>query len=171
MDYVRYLFNYWINSINNSLIMNKDINKQLQTVIGNLIGKDYFKLKIGEYIYVEDKDGEFSYREPEKHLIKGFMYPEWNDIVPSFIETCCGTYKPTSRNDGYWGNDMKLGGWDYYGQEPTLNDVLLAIGDKNVEVGGMWIPRKIHILNIYDLKKSLFSQSKETKLAIIKLLE
>jgi hypothetical protein len=68
--------------------------------------------------------------------------------------------------------------------EPTLNDVLLAIGKKH-EGYKYWIDcngdvfefisggeytEEIIILH-YDIEKSIFNQSDKTKLAILKLLE
>lgn len=145
----------------------ENINKQLQTVIGNLIGKDYFKLEFGcetsrgMITAVFESNGDYGYA-----LIP--YTTSWNGMNGE------ATAKRYSKEN--------LG--EILGQEPTLNDVLLAIETKVSEYEIMIFGELLHIgwyekpnkKGYYDklyinLSKSIFNQSDETKLAIIKLLE
>lgn len=138
--------------------MNKDINKQLQTVIGNLIGKDYFKLEFG--VGIKLLEGSNLIDIFIGHSVENFPYCFYRKSVNSIINT------------NYY--------YEILGQEPTLNDVLLAI--EKTGVGIYVITTQGHICELtssrpedilfkIDLEKSIFNQSDETKLAIIKLLE
>lgn len=126
---------------------------------------EIMKFYVGCSIYVEEKDGEFSYRKPEEHIIQSVSFTEHNDIVPYEIKTCCGTYTPTSRRDGMWKNNMQLGGWDYYGRPITLSDVLLAM--KSVE--NREFADQVSLIagpkedSMWDLTKPYDDQSQETK--------
>lgn len=64
---------------------------------------------------------------PQVHTVYKANFPQWNDVVPYEIETCCGTWTPTSLNDGKWKHEMQLGGWNTIGHPPQLHDVLEAV--------------------------------------------
>lgn len=140
--------------------MNKDINKQLQTVIGKLIKKDYFKLEFGTIVFI---DGiRYKVLDDFIHLAK---FPSTFEVVEDVVNISL---------------DDLMENVEILGQEPTLNDVLLAI--EKTGVGIYVITTQGHICELtssrpedilfkIDLEKSIFNQSDETKLAIIKLLE
>lgn len=141
----------------------KNINKQLQIVIGKILNKDYFKLEFGckvEYWvkrYVGRGYSNVYYHGEVLRLLTGGSIEVFvNKLKKPHI------IKPS---------DI-LHNFEILGQEPTLNDVLLAIKENNGVYAGKWETLLYGNGKIfYELKKSLFNQSEETKLAIIKLLE
>lgn len=135
-------------------------NKKIQELIGSIIGKDYFKLEWG--CKVIDDYGEAVLNKSYK--------------------------KMGGDNDLYEGKNSKGNTVithikEIIGFEPTLNDVLLAIGMKRtvyLKTLGEYTRLAIDEeddknddfnLQYIDLTKSIFNQSEETKVALINLLE
>ncbi len=126
-------------------------NKKLQTLIGSIIGKDYFKLEFGCNVIVEGIANDNPGCE--------------HDIVVD------NRIKNNLVRLGYFG-DVPICDIEIIGQEPTLNDVLLAIPEeKQIVIRYIEMYARHWIIDIYDLTKSLFNQSEETKVALINLLE
>jgi hypothetical protein len=175
----------------------ENINKQLQTVIGNLIGKDYLKLEFGckviksyftevnyEVLGYEDKEDVILWQETYYDTGKGYK-----TSLPDGIQNVrllkhngnifiCDKEKFSILKELGIQNPTFIK--EIIGQEPTLNDLLLAI--EKTGVGIYVITTQGHICELtssrpedilfkIDLEKSIFNQSDETKLAIIKLLE
>lgn len=129
------------------------MNKQLQTRIGELLKKDYFKLEFGCVIIGKDgKDlGVYLYRH-----ITGKYYSYNKDI-----------------DEAFWFNPDE---GKILGTEPTLQDVLLAIKDTFDEIGFIE-NSKLGFYNAtygieikYDLTKSLFNQTDEVKQQLLELM-
>ena len=67
-------------------------------------------------ILIESESGR-----KELHMVTGIKWSTWNEIVPIEIETCCGTYHPTSSADGHWAKEMgHYGGWTWKDNDFTL---------------------------------------------------
>lgn len=138
----------------------KDINKELQLVIGNLIGKDYFKLEFGTLITYAGR-GEY-------------IFVEWMpEFGASAILTINNETKTYSRLHSWRIENEKI-----LGQEPTLNDLFRAILSKHNTIWNdtpeyqmVLEETYLTILRLYDLSKSLFNQSPETLQALLKLLK
>jgi hypothetical protein len=127
-----------------------ETNKQLQLVISKAIGKDYFKLELGQRIQISE-DGAYDI----------FIKQNQDGY---YLATTGQWYRPTSET-----KPLKI-----LGTEPTLADVLLAIDKSNIK-GSIDFHGNIGILPFrghtdYDLTKSLFQQSPEVKEFIINIL-
>lgn len=143
-----------------------NIQKELQLLIGSLIGKDYFKLEFGCEV-----NRHCNHRE----VIVGMF----NDIIALVRMNENGAYLPFEvPKDTMFTNIPPVTPWEIIGQEPSLNDVLMAISCKfgyNFKVT-IFQDNKIEIEESgvfvrYDLSKSLFNQSEETLQAIYNLLK
>ena len=129
----------------------KNLNKQLQEKIGSLIGKDYFKLEFGQ---------------PVIHRGELFTYIE---------SGMAGKYTIyNTRCNAIFVNPLEV---EPIGTEPTLQDLLLAMFKNGKSYNISQFGEIFEIKNgernylfILNLKKSLFQQSDEVKLAIIQLL-
>lgn len=141
-----------------------NLNKELQQKIGELIGKDYFKLEFGMEILLKDK-GTF--------MNENICLFEYKDLE--------GTLHCRDKETmGYWQIESHRG-FEILGQEPTLNDVLLAIGKKGLDIfidtdGYLWIRRKDtwHLVTLtskhIDLEKSIFNQTDKVKQQLLDLI-
>lgn len=134
-----------------------ELNKQLQNKIGSIIGKDYFKLEFGTEVVIEGQ--HYRVLDDFIHLAKiSPMYKTCEEVVNIDLDDLIDTA-------------------EILGQEPTLNDVLLAIQEKISALQPTHIKNLVCIWTkkaepIYiDLEKSIFNQSEEVKVALINLLE
>lgn len=147
-----------------------ETNKKLQNLIGKIIGKDYFKLEFGCKVKVLNKASDYySGRE--------FIVTDTEDAYGHIT-----VIVPNYSTIGLLKSDVEI-----IGQEPTLNDVLLAIEKSNIRKKGC-IDLSIEDDNYLEvfcdgnyefetllvrigLSKSIFNQEEEVKVAIINLLE
>jgi len=147
-----------------------ETNKQLQTLIGAILKKDYFKLEFG-----------CKFRAI-KEIVDGAGYGIVISDEVSLMNSK-GGHSEVKTSFIFFEKD-KL--FEILGQEPTLNDVLLAIeiktkdipldlhtriGNKSLDIE-MWDyePNQC-LVKDYDLEKSIFNQEESVKVAIINLLE
>ena len=133
------------------------MNKQLQIAIGKLIGKDYFKLEFGcEVIRGTEPD------EPNNVIIGQYYECERNEV-----------FNPYNKDDS--GHLIEI-----IGTEPTLQDVLLAIGEI-WNFGLSYCQGELSILfeedndeNIksiyYNLNLSVFNQTDKVKQQLLELM-
>ena len=146
-----------------------ETNKKLQNLIGAILKKDYFKLEFGQKI-------------KQKYSVK-----EYTEVIcdittnsegQKYIYTTHGATADKIYLERYSPQDNYI--IEILGQEPTLNDVLLAFGDRQgrvrLDTSG-WIEIMNNIDNNFirvckiNLEKSIFKQEEETKSKIINLLE
>lgn len=160
------------------------LNKQLQERIGGLIGKDYFKLEKGQKIKVKDLGGwEFSdfwiNNKAPIHFESSGYYIVRHGMTWSGFESekkCIYQYSNGKKEEN---KDIEI-----IGTEPTLNDLLMALNKNNSSefidfCENLWRTNLKELIDCnaypelthYDLSLSLFNQTDETKLAVLKLLK
>lgn len=133
-----------------------NLNKQLQQKIGELIGKDYFKLEFGSKILLDDK-----YVRP----IYQIEYTDEDDIYRVLSESSSvGMLQWTMFKD-----------FEILGTEPTLNDVFIAIikNNPNYKSNAFYFKGNDGYFEYgthYDLTKSIFNQTDEVKQALLELV-
>lgn len=172
-----------------------ETNKKLQKLIGNAIGKDYFKLEWGCKVANKGDEelkeiGMFVMTSPVIATSEtDYKYAERDGLHLWLYEVKESPQVFTLENFNKW--------YKIIGQEPTLNDVLLAIYqktrvelDNNARANFLEISKECqcychdelasyctkcenesHIHIAYNLPKSLFNQEESVKVAIINLLE
>lgn len=141
------------------------MNKQLQQRIGQLIGKDYFKLEFGCKVITVDEENE-PVKEEEVFFVQKTDEDDgdiWADVIANRIDIFGKRFK-VYLEERYINEIL--------GTEPTLQDVLLAVKDTAIvrlysegltlEYGGTKI--------MYDLTKSLFNQTDEVKQQLLELM-
>lgn len=176
----------------------QNLNKQLQIAIGNAISKDYFKLEDGVKVQLElysswtneGSDTEYS-SEPEIFetgiILNGEVLGNKNGNL-----TDMNLEEKDFKNGVYTYGVDENGGIsveeyekvEILGQEPTFQDLLLAIGKIQYltmamkddvtlvlrQYIGKWSPEQWQNFIEIDLTKSLFNQTPECKSSILSML-
>ena len=148
----------------------KNLNKQLQERIGELIGKDYFKLEFGcKYL---DKIDNAIYTIIERYDLYDDISVGKNEVwsIPNYRKGYVADFRL---------NNEEL--FEIIGTEPTLNDLLMALDKEDIQYllynngidifieddDGLLPKERIK----FNISLSLFNQTEETKQKLIELLK
>lgn len=166
-----------------------NLQKELQNRIGELIGKDYFKLEDGVKVQMErysswtneGSDTEYS-NEPD--IFETGIFLNGEVLGNRNGDLCCMDLEEKDFKNGVYqygvdeNGDISVEEYEkveIIGQEPSLNDVLMAIDFNSIDkirISSNAMRIKKGIIDIlYWLDKSLFQQSEETLQAIYNLLK
>lgn len=131
-----------------------DLNKALQQKIGELIGKDYFKLEFG------------------------CKYLNLHNQIETFINNAGMNKHRCISEDNQFDETLNIFIKEIIGQEPTLNDILLAMEKSKISYELSIYHNNFYIEDpkndfediVIDLEKSIFNQSEEVKQQLLYLI-